>query len=199
MRPGRGANGPRPDLSERHANHRADEARLGLLLERTYAAREARLPPADDALMKLNAALDAIGTPPQQHTDHRRLFGACALVALLLLLLSPVARFEFAVSTRNAGQSAIISSNAAVGGGVSTGTASGRAAIPPVTVAAREVGSVAPTEGGGNATGHALAPNGTTLTVGTSETPLRDLLARAGIHASDPPGVPATEGQPPTH
>jgi len=197
MRQGIGANGLRREPSERRADHRADEARLGLLVERTYAGREARLTPADDALAKLNVALDAIGTPPQRQTDHRRLFGACALVALLLLLLSPVARAEFAASTRHAPRSGVTPTSAAVSGEASTGSASGRVAMPPVTVVAREGGSVAPTEGS-DATGHAPAPTGATLTAGASETPLRDLLARAGIHASDPPGG-STEASPPQH
>lgn len=45
------------------ADDHADETRLGPLRERAYAAREARIRIADDALAKLNTALDAIGTP----------------------------------------------------------------------------------------------------------------------------------------
>ncbi len=191
MRQGTGAKCPGHNLSE----HRADEVRLGLLLERTYAAREARLTPADDALTKLNAALDTIRTPSRQHTDYRRLFGAFgafALVALLLVLLSPVARSEFAVSTRNAVQSAVPPMNAATND--VTGTASGRAALPPVAVAVNDGASVAPTEGT-----HAPTANRTAPMAGVSETPLRDLLARAGINASDPSGGSSIEKHPPQH
>ncbi|MDQ6604743.1 MAG: hypothetical protein M3176_10915 [Chloroflexota bacterium] len=163
MRQGIRANGPGHDPPERRPDHRADEARLGRLLERAYTAREARITTVDDALAKLNTALDAIGTPPQRRADHRRLFGACAFAMLVVLLLSPVAHSGLAIGTRHAGQSA---------------AASGRAALPPVTVAASE----------GDTTGHTPAPNGATQSAVTSETPLRDLLARAGIHASDPPG-----------
>jgi len=198
MRQGIGANGLRREPSERRADHRADEARLGLLVERTYAGREARLTPADDALAKLNVALDAIGTPPQRQTDHRRLFGACALVALLLLLLSPVARFEFAGSTQHATRSAVTPMSGAVRGGVGIGTASAGIALPPVTVAASAGESVAPTERV-ITTIHVPGANGTAPVAGVSETPLRDLLARAGIHVSDPVGGSSTEGAPPQH
>ena len=187
MRQATGAKYPEHGLSDRRTDHAADEARLGRLLERTYAAREARLTPTDDALVKLNVALDALDTTPRRQTDHRRLFGACALVALLLLLFSPVARSEFTASTRNAQRSVVTPRSSAVGGG---------AALLPV--AAREAGSGTLTEES-NATGHAPGPSGTPPTVGASETPLRDLLARAGIHASDPPGGSTTEGSPPQH
>ncbi|GEM_PF-5525929 len=182
MRQGTGSTCPGQDPSGR----RADEARLSLLLERTYAAREARITPADDALAKLNAALDAIGSPSRRRVDHRRLFGACALAVLLLVLLSPVARSEFSASTRNAARSVVMPMNGTVGDGVITGTANGRAAISPVAIAVR-------------AADHTSAANGTAPMTGVSETPLRDLLARAGIHASDPPGVPSTDGHPPQH
>ena len=188
MRQGTGWNCLEHDPPERRVDNRADEARLGLLLERTYAVREARLMPADDALAKLNAALDGIDTPPRRHTDHRRLFGACALVALLLLLLSPVARSEFAASTRNAPRSVVTPINAA----------GGRVALLPVAVAASARGNVAPTEEG-NTTVHVPAANGTAPMTGVSETPLRDLLARSGIHASDPPGGSSSDGHPPQH
>jgi hypothetical protein len=62
----------------------------------------------------------------------------------------------------------------------------GGVTMSPVTIAARAAGNVAPNEAS-NATGQAPAPDGTTLTAGTSDTPLRDLLARAGIQPSDPP------------
>jgi len=189
MRREAGANCPGHNPSERGAEHRADEARRGLFLARMYAAREARIAPADDALAKLNAALDAIGTQSRRQTDHRRLFGACALVALLLLLLSPVAHTMIAVSTRNAGRSAVTSSNVAIGG---------RSALPPVAVAASAGGGVAPTEGG-DTTIRAPAINGRAPMAGGSETPLRDLLARAGIYASAPPGGSPGEGHPPQH
>jgi hypothetical protein len=154
-----------------------DEARLGRLLERTYAAREARVAPADDALARLNAALDAIEAKSPRHADHRRLLGVCAVAMLVLLLLSPVVRAEFTASTRHATQSAITPMSGAIGGGVG---------MPPVAIAAREAGSGAPNEVS-NAPGHAPAPNGTTLTTGASDTPLRDLLSRAGIQPSDSP------------
>jgi len=197
MRQGIGANGLRREPSERRADHRADEARLSLLVERTYAGREARLTPADDALVKLNVALDVIGALPQRQTDHRRLFGACALIALLLALLGPVARAEFAANTQHTPGSAVTPMSSATNSRVSIGTGSGRTELPPVTVAASAGGSVAPIKGS-NATGHAPAPTGATLTAGASETPLRDLLARAGIHASAPPGG-STEASLPQH
>lgn len=162
------------------ADHQADEARLGPLLERTYAARAARLAPTDDALMKLNAALDAIGAPPRRHADHRRLFGACAIVALLLLLLSPVARSEFTASTRNAPRSVATSAGGAVGG----------VSLPAVAVAA---------SAGPDATDRAPAANGAAPATGMSETPLRDLLARAGIRPDDPATGSSRTGLPPHH
>ena len=149
------------------ADDHADETRLGPLLERAYAARDARLTPTDDALARLNAALDAIGTPPRRHTDHRRLFGACALVAILLLLLSPVARSEFAAGPRTAPRSVATSAGGGRGGG----------SLPAVAVAA---------SAGPDATNRAPAANGAAPTSGMSETPLRDLLARAGIRPDDP-------------
>lgn len=197
MRPGRGASCLGHDGSECRACHAADEARLGRLLKRTYAARAARLMPADDALTKLNVALDALDTTPRRQTDHRRLFGACALVALLLLLLTPVARSEFAASTRNAQRSVVTSKRGAVGGDASTGIASGRNVLSPGTVAVNAGTNVAPTEGG-QTTIHA-ATNGTAPMTETSETPLRDLLARAGIRASDPASGSSGEGQLPQH
>ncbi len=107
---------------------------------------------------------------------------------LVVLLLSPVARAEFMASTRPATRSTVIPINAAGGG----------AALPPVTVVASAGASVAPTERDMTAT-HAPVANGTLPMEGVSETPLRDLLARAGIHASDPPGGTSGEGQPPQH
>ena len=196
MGQGTGWDGPGPDASGRRADRRADEARLGPLLERTYAAGEARLTLADDALARLNAAIDAIGAPPRRRADHRRLFGACALAMLLLMLLVPIAHAEFTASTRHAGRSTATANNGAVGGGAITGTARDGTAMLPVTVAAREAGSVVPTEVD-DATGRAPAPNAATLAAGPSETPLRDLLARAGIRASDLPGGSTTEGRPP--
>ncbi|MGI8857919.1 MAG: hypothetical protein ACR2JW_19450 [Thermomicrobiales bacterium] len=169
------------DPSERLDDRHADEARLGLLLERTYAAHEARLMPTDAALARLDAALDAIGTPPQRYTDHRRLFGACALVAILLVLLGPVVRTEFTAGTRNAPRSVVTPISRAVGSG---------AALPPVAIAASE---------GRPATDRTTAANGTTSTTGASETPLRDLLARAGIRPSDPAGGASDAGEPPQH
>lgn len=154
-----------------------DEARLSRLLERTYAAREARVAPADDALARLIAALDAIEAKSPRRVDHRRLLGVCAVAMLVLLLLSPVARAEFTANTRHTTQSAIAPMSGAIGGGI---------AMAPVTIAAREAGNVAPNQVN-NTTSHAPAPNGTTLTAGASDTPLRDLLARAGIQPSDPP------------
>jgi len=188
MRRGMGANHRGHDPSERRAAHCADEARLGPLLERAYAAREARITTVDDALAKLNAALDAIGTPPRRRADHRRLFGACAFAMLVLLLLGPVARAEFMASTRPATRSTAIAINAAGGG----------AAPPPVAVAASAGVGVAPTGRDMTAT-HAPVANGAVPMTGASETPLRDLLARAGIHAADPPGGTSGEGQPPQH
>jgi hypothetical protein len=161
-------------------DHRADEARLGPLLERTYAAREARLTPTDDALARLNAALDAIGAPSRRHTGHRRLFGACALVAILLLLLSPVARSEFAAGTRPAPRSAATPAGGARGG----------ASLPAVAVAA---------SAGADAPDRASAANGAAPTTGVSDTPLRDLLARAGIRPDDPAGGASGAGLPPHH
>ncbi len=188
MRQGIGANSPGHDLPERRPDYCADEARLGPLLERTYTAREARIRTADDALAKLNTALDAIGTPPQRRADHRRLFGACAFAMLVVLLLSPVARAEFMASTRPATRSTVIPIN----------TAGGGATLPPVTVAASAGVSVAPTERDMTAS-YAPVANRTAPMTGVSETPLRDLLARAGIHASDLPGGTSGEGQPPQH
>ncbi len=188
MRRGIGANGPGHDTSERRADQRADDERLGPLLRRTYAARDVRLTHPDDALAKLNAALDAIGSPPQRRADHHRLFGACALAMLVVFLLSPVARSEFMASTRHATRSTVIPINAAVGG----------AAQPPVSVVANAGVSVAPTQRDITAT-HAPVANGTVPMEGVSETPLRDLLARAGIHASDPPSGASGKGQPPQH
>ena len=190
MRGGMGGNRPGHDASGRHAENRAEEARLGLLLERTYAAREARLAPADDALAKINIALDAIGTPSQRYTDHRRLFGACALVALLLLLLSPIAHTEITGRTRSATQPVVVPIGGA-GGARDDLAMNGRPAptLLPVTIAASE---------GHNATGRAPDANGTVPVAGVSETPLRDLLARAGIQASDPAGA-SSDGQPPQH
>jgi len=190
MRQTTGAKYPGHGLSDRRTDHAADEARLGRLLERTYAAREARLTPSDDALVKLNVALDTLDTTPRRQTDHRRLFGACALVALLLLLFSPVARSEFAGSTRNA-QGSVVTP-------ISAGAANGRAVPPSVTIATSAGGSIASTERG-NVTTHAPVANGTAAIAGVSETPLRDLLARAGIHASDSPSGSTTEGAPPQH
>ena len=189
MRQEAGANGPGHSPSERRADHHADEARLGLLLERTYAAREARLTPADDALAKLNTALDAIGTSPQQHADHRRLFGACALAVLLLLLLSPIARSEFTGNTRSATRSVAIPING-TGGASDDLTANVRTALPPVTAAESE---------GSNATNHAPAANGTAPMAGVSDTPLRDLLARAGIQPTNPTDGFSGAGQPHQH
>lgn len=185
---GTASQGSEHDPSGRRANHRAAEARLSPLLDRTYAARAVRVAPVDDALAKLNAALDAIGSPPRRHTDHRRLFGACALVVLLLLL--PVARAEFAVSPRNAARSVVIPIDGAVGGRGITGPASGRTALPPVTVAVSE---------GSNTTGRAPVAGGMAPVAEVRETPLRDLLARAGIHASDPLGGSSIGGDPPHH
>lgn len=179
MRREAGANCPGHSPSERGDEHRADEARLDLFLARMYAAREARLTPADDALAKLNAALDAIGTQSRRQTDHRRLFGACALVALLLLLLSPVAHTMFAVSTRNVERSAVTSPDVAIGD---------RNALPPVAASA-----------GGDTTNGVPATSAGAPMAGGSETPLRDLLARAGIYASGPPGGAPGEGHPPQH
>jgi hypothetical protein len=174
------------DASPRCADHRADEARLGLLLKRTYAAREAQLAPADDALTKLNAALDAIGTSPRQHSDYRRLFGVCALAALLLLLLSPIARAELTGSARNATQSVVIPINS-TGGAGDDPAANGSIARSPVTVVASE---------GRTATDHVSTADGTAPIADVSGTPLRDLLARAGIQASGPASGSSSEGQP---
>lgn len=188
MRQGIGANHRGHDPSERRAAHCADEARLGTLLERAYTAREARITTVDNALAKLDIALDAIGTPPQRRADHHRLFGACAFAMLVVLLLSPVARAEFMASTRPATRSTVIPINAAGGGAI----------LAPVAVAASAGVSVAPTERDMTAT-HAPVANRTAPMTGVSETPLRDLLARAGIHAADPPGGTSGEGQPPQH
>lgn len=186
---GMGANCSACDPSARRAGHDADETRLGRLLARTYAERDARLLPSDDALAKLNAALDAIGTPSQRRADHRRLFVACALVAIFFLLLGPIAHTEYTVSTRNAPRAVTMPINHA--GGISADpTIHGRPALAPVTIAASE---------GDNSTGQITAASGTAGTAGSSETPLRDLLARAGIHASDPAIGPPIEGQPPQH
>jgi hypothetical protein len=195
MRPGRGASCLGHDGSECRADHAADEVRLGRLLKQTDAARAARLVPADDALTKLNVALDALDMTPRRQTDHRRLFGACALVALLLLLLTPVARSEFAGSTQSAQQSVVTSKRGAVGGDAGTGIASGKDAVAPGTIAVSAGTNVAPTEGGQTAI-H-VAANGTAPMTETSETPLRDLLARAGIRASDPASGSSGEEQPP--
>lgn len=167
MRPGRGTHRRGHDPSVRCRDHRADEARLGPLLERTYAARAARLAPTDDALRELNIALDAISTPPRRRTDHPRLLGVCALVAMLLLLLIPVARSEFTARPQIAPQPVVTATSAVVGG----------EALPAVAASA-----------GPTVTERAPAANGTAATTGVSETPLRDLLARAGIRASDPGG-----------
>ncbi len=188
MRQGRLIICPANDPTKRPDDHDADEARLGLLLEQTYAAHEGRPTPTDDALAKLNAALDAIGTPPQRHTDHRRLFGACALVAILLVLLGPIVRSEFATGARNAPRSIVTPMSRAIGGDVGIGAASGVAALPPIAVAASE---------GRDTTDRAAAANGTASTTGVSETPLRDLLARAGIRPSDPATGASAVGQPP--
>ncbi|MDQ2787404.1 MAG: hypothetical protein M3Y58_20635 [Chloroflexota bacterium] len=185
-------------FSERHADHRMDEARLGLRLERAYAAREARLAPSDDALAKLNATLDAIGSSPHRRMEHRYLFGACVLAALLLLLLSPVAWSEFTANTRHATRSVAVPIDRAVGSGISATAARSEIVTPPVAVMASDAASVAPPEQR-TATNPIAATNGTTLTAETSNTPLRDLLARAGIHASDPPGVSVSAGHLPQH
>lgn len=150
----------------RRRDDRADEARLAPLLERTYAARAARLAPTDDALRELNVALDAISTPARRRTNHPRLLGVCAFVVLLLLLI-PIARSEFTARTRVAPQPAVTATSAAVGG----------ESLPAAAA------SAAPT-----VTDRAPAANGTAATTGVSETPLRDLLARAGIRASEPGG-----------
>jgi hypothetical protein len=189
MRHGVGANGWGHNPSERRADNHADEARLGLLLERTYAAREARLMPADDALAKLNAALDAIGTSRRQHADHRRLFGACALAALLLLLLSPIARSEFTGSTRNATRSVAIPTSST--NSASSDLAANAGIILSPVMAAERAGS--------NATNRTPAANGTAPMTGVSETPLRDLLARAGIQPTNPTDGSSGEGQPHQH
>jgi hypothetical protein len=162
--------------------HHVDEARLGPLLERAYAARGARLAPADDALARLNATLDEIGAPPrpQRHADHRRLFGACALVAILIVLLGPVAHSEIAAGSRNAPRSIVAPTS---------GTVS-RIVPPPVAVVASERA---------DAPGRVPTSAGAPPTTGVSETPLRDLLARAGIHADDAPDESSRPGEPPSH
>lgn len=171
----------------RFPDRRVDETRLNLLLERTYAARAARLPPPDAALTNLNAALDAISAPPHRRMDHCRRFGVCALAGLILLVLSSVGLSEFAVGMHNAAQSVAPPMHGAVSG--DTHAARATVAAPPLTVAASD---------GDTTIGHAPLA-GTAPAAGMSKTPLRDLLARAGIHASDPPGAPARAGDPPPH
>lgn len=167
MRQGREAHRRGHNPSTCRRDDRVDEARLGPLLERTYAARAARLTPADDALRELNVALDAISTPPRRRTDHPRLLGVCALVAVLLLLLIPVARSEFTARTRIAPQPVVTATSAVVGG----------ESLPAISAST-----------GATVTDRAPAANGAAATTGVSETPLRDLLARAGIRASGPGG-----------
>lgn len=198
MRHGRAANCLRHDPAPRRAGYATDETRLGRLLEQTYAARAARLTPPDDALAKLNVALDALDMTPRRHVDHRRLFGACALVALLLLLLTPVARSEFAANPRAAQRSAVTPERGVVNVGTSASIASDTEVSPPGTVAVSAGASVAPTEGD-RATVHARAADQTAPMMGGSETPLRDLLARAGIRADDPASGSSSPGQPPQH
>jgi hypothetical protein len=181
-----GGNDPMRDMSPRCADHGADEIRLGLLLEQTYAARETRLTPPDDALVRLNAALDAIGTSPRQHSDYRRLIGVCALATLLLLLLTPIARAEFAGSARNATRSAIIPINGTSGAGADP-AANGSAALAPAAAVASE---------GRTATDHAPTADVTAPLAAVSETPLRDLLARAGIQPPSPDDRSSGVGQP---
>ncbi|MCA1667846.1 MAG: hypothetical protein LC793_10755 [Thermomicrobia bacterium] len=197
MQQSNGSKYPGYGFSERYAECCMDDTRLGLRLERAYAARDARIAPSDDALAKLNATLDAIGSPAQHHAEHRYLLGACMLAALLLLLLSPVVWSDFAANARHATRSVAAPVDRAVGGSITT-AASSESITPPVAVAANEAASVIPTNSR-TATSHLATANGTTLTAATSETPLRDLLARAGIYASDPPNASASESHPPQH
>lgn len=154
---------------EAGSNRHTDEAHLGMLLERTYAARAARTTPPEDALAKLNATLDRIGSPSHHRTNHLRTFGACALA--VLLLLSSVALSEFVVGVHSTTHVVAPSIEGAVGGGNTVGVA----------------------------TGHTPAAGATVQAAGASETPLRDLLDRAGIHALDSPGGFAIELRPLQH
>lgn len=155
---------------EAGSNRHTDEARLGMLLERTYAARAARATPPEDALTRLNAALDRIDPPSHHRTNHCRTFGACALA--VFLLLSSVALSEFVVGVHNATHVVAPSIEGTVGNSGNT-----------VSVA----------------TGRTPATGATAQAAGASETPLRDLLDRAGIHALDSPGGFAIELRPLQH
>lgn len=153
----------------------ADEAELGMLLERMYAARAAHAAPPDEALARLNATLDRVAPPSRGRLDHSRVFGARALAALaVLLILSSVGLSRLASGTH----------------------ATTPPAAPPITAAASIPQTVATVGQEDVARGSMPgAPNSAQAT--TSDTPLRDLLGRAGIHAADPPGGSTTETRPP--
>ncbi len=153
------------------ATCRADEGRLGALLARAYSARDAHLAPSEDALARLNATLDAIQTPRRRRGERRHLLGACALVALLLVLLVPLTFTEIAPRTPHAAPAA--------------GAATGNAPALPGLAAA--IGGATPV---GRCDARQVAAPG------TSATPLRDLMARAGIYPSGPPDGRAAPASP---
>lgn len=128
--------------------------------------------PPEEALARLNAALDRTVAPPRRRIkiEYPRMFGALALAALLLLFVGSLSLSRLTIGMHNAPAS-VTSPAAPLVGGDTTAVTTERA-VPPT---ANTVGA----------------------TTGTSETPLRDLLARAGIHAPDTPGGSATERQTP--
>lgn len=148
--------------SRRIAADLADEARLGMLLERTYAEREARVALPEDALAKMDALLDRAAPVSRGRAVHSRASGARVLAALLVLLvLGSVGLSGLAIAEHTTTPSV----------------------TPPVTAAVNQPANVATAGQAGE----------------TSETPLRDLLERAGIHVVSPPGSPSTERRPPSN
>ena len=168
------------ERSRRATAHLSEDARLGALLERTFATREAQTAPPEEALARLNATLDRIAAPPRRRIEYPRMFGALALAALLLFFGS-LGLSRVTIGGHNAPPS-VTSPAAPLVSGDTAAVTTGRAASP-IAVAAGATTNV--------------AANAATSTTGASETPLRDLLERAGIHATSPPGGSAIERQTP--
>ena len=145
-----------------------EDARLTSLLSETLAEQAGRAAPAPDALVRLNAQLDARESARPWWAGHLRLAGALAVALLLLALITPIRHFA-AAGVHNAAQAVVTTitnvRDFATGGGSDKPTPTAK---PPGTPAA--TGAVNGSVGRDLTNGQQHEPTGTTVTGSATRT-----------------------------